>query len=62
MCTNSLGLPWTRPQACVMNGPLLGIGVSPGTAWPPEGCGSKPNLVLASCPHLPSLKSPRIRG
>lgn len=62
ICTNSLGLPWTQPQACVMNGPLLGISVSPGTAWPLKGCESKPSLVPAFCPDPLFLKSPRTRG
>lgn len=56
MCTNSLGLPWTQPQSCVTKGPLLGICVSPGIAWPLGGYGSKPSLVPASCPRLPFLK------
>ena len=30
MCTDSLGLPWTWPRACVMNGPLLGDRCWPG--------------------------------
>lgn len=57
MCTNSLGLPWTRPQACVMNGPLLGIGVSPGTAWPFEDCEAKPSTCLPLPPAIPQKPS-----
>lgn len=50
-------------QACVMNGPLLGIRVSPGTAWLLGVMGlSKVWSLPPACLHLPSLKSSRTRG
>lgn len=63
MCTDSLGLPWTWPRACVMNGPPAGGSV---LARRPRGhLGSvdpREAWCLLSAPHLPALRSPRTRG
>lgn len=62
MCTDSLGLPWTWPRACVMNGPLLGDRCWPGDRVVTWGLDPREAWCLLSAPHLPALRSLRTRG
>lgn len=56
MCTHSLGLPWTQPQACGMNDSLQ-RDHCPFRLPQPGHLGSRRSLAPASCvlhPHPPA--------
>lgn len=59
MCTHSLGLPWTRPQACGMNDSLQRDHVRSGhlslITWGPKEAWHLPPAVSTPTPHQPSL-------